>query len=128
MRRAIFPLAVIILAAAAYLWWRSARANAEEPRASLIPLLAEENTTGYGRATEADAVVFPRDLGPHDDYQTEWWYYTGNLETDVGRLFGFQLTFFRRALTPPTPKADDCNDPEEDESVTSALPPLCSRP
>jgi predicted secreted hydrolase len=43
---------------------------------------------------------FPRDLGPHEDYQTEWWYYTGNLETAGGRRFGYQLTFFRRALQP----------------------------
>ena len=45
---------------------------------------------------------FPQDFGAHEDYQTEWWYYTGNLETAEGRLFGFQLTFFRQALTPVT--------------------------
>jgi hypothetical protein len=37
--------------------------------------------TGFARATEPNAIEFPRDLGPHDDYQTEWWYYTGNLAT-----------------------------------------------
>lgn len=42
---------------------------------------------------------FPEDFGPHTDYQTEWWYYTGNLESEEGRPFGFQLTFFRQALT-----------------------------
>jgi len=45
-------------------------------------------------------IIFPRDLGPHEDYQTEWWYYTGNLKTSTGRPFGFELTFFRRALAP----------------------------
>ncbi len=45
---------------------------------------------------------FPRDFGPHPDYQTEWWYYTGNLDTPEGRHFGYQLTFFRRALLPPS--------------------------
>lgn len=45
-------------------------------------------------------LVFPRDFGSHEDYQTEWWYYTGNLETATGRPFGYELTFFRRALTP----------------------------
>jgi predicted secreted hydrolase len=35
------------------------------------------------------------------DYQTEWWYYTGNLVADGGQRFGYQLTFFRRALAPP---------------------------
>jgi predicted secreted hydrolase len=45
-------------------------------------------------------IQFPQDLGPHEDYQTEWWYYTGNLETEAGRPFGYELTIFRRGLTP----------------------------
>jgi predicted secreted hydrolase len=40
------------------------------------------------------------DLGPHPDFQTEWWYYTGNLAAADGRAFGYQLTFFRRAILP----------------------------
>jgi len=43
---------------------------------------------------------FPLDFGAHDDFQTEWWYYTGNLTAQDGRRFGYQLTFFRRALLP----------------------------
>lgn len=39
---------------------------------------------------------FPRDHFAHPAYQTEWWYYTGNLRTADGRRFGFELTFFRR--------------------------------
>jgi len=38
---------------------------------------------------------FPRDYFNHPDFQTEWWYYTGNLQTADGRKFGFELTFFR---------------------------------
>ncbi len=37
---------------------------------------------------------FPRDLYDHPDYQTEWWYYTGNLHSKHGRQYGFELTFF----------------------------------
>jgi len=37
---------------------------------------------------------FPRDLGSHPDTAIEWWYVTGELQAQ-GRLFGFQLTFFR---------------------------------
>jgi predicted secreted hydrolase len=44
---------------------------------------------------------FPGDHGAHPGYQTEWWYYTGNLHKGGGRPFGFQLTFFRRQLIPP---------------------------
>ncbi len=37
---------------------------------------------------------FPRDFGAHPDLRTEWWYITGHASAG-GRLFGFQLTFFR---------------------------------
>jgi len=55
------------------------------------------DTTSFRQAT-AQIWRF-QDFGPHQDYQTEWWY-TGNLETSEGRPFGFQLTFFRQALIP----------------------------
>jgi predicted secreted hydrolase len=42
---------------------------------------------------------FPFDHGSHDDFRTEWWYYTGHLRTGNGRTFGYQVTFFRRAVT-----------------------------
>lgn len=44
---------------------------------------------GYGYS-------FPRDHFAHDNFQTEWWYYTGNLQSQEGRRFGFELTFFRQ--------------------------------
>ncbi|MBV9271897.1 MAG: carotenoid 1,2-hydratase [Candidatus Eremiobacteraeota bacterium] len=43
---------------------------------------------------------FPRDHFAHDTYRTEWWYYTGHLQTADGRRFGYELTFFRFALIP----------------------------
>jgi predicted secreted hydrolase len=68
------------------------------------------DATGFARAMEPRLLVFPADAGSHDDYQTEWWYYTGNLTAPTGEHFGYQLTFFRRALAPPdrlTPRASD---------------------
>jgi predicted secreted hydrolase len=44
--------------------------------------------------------VFPRDHGDHPGYRVEWWYYTGNLTTDRGARYGFQLTFFRTQINP----------------------------
>jgi predicted secreted hydrolase len=41
---------------------------------------------------------FPRDHFDHPEYQTEWWYYTGNLKSADGHCFGFELTFFRQAV------------------------------
>ncbi|MBW1789253.1 MAG: carotenoid 1,2-hydratase [Deltaproteobacteria bacterium] len=50
---------------------------------------------------------FPKDHGAHSGYQTEWWYYTGNLESpDAKQNFGFQLTFFRVAIAPPGSERD----------------------
>ncbi len=43
---------------------------------------------------------FPRDHSAHPDYRVEWWYYTGNLQSESGARFGFQLTFFRIRLIP----------------------------
>jgi predicted secreted hydrolase len=45
---------------------------------------------------------FPRDLGAHWPYRTEWWYLTGQLDAPSGAgqpTIGFQLTFFR--VRPP---------------------------
>jgi predicted secreted hydrolase len=100
MKRILAVIILIVVIAAGYFWWQSTGEAADTSTTSLIPLLAEENTAGFAQATEPNNVSFPRDLGPHNEYQTEWWYYTGNLETAEGRPFGFQLTFFRRALTP----------------------------
>ena len=39
--------------------------------------------------------LFPADHGPHNEYRTEWWYFTGNVNAGEERHFGYQLTFFR---------------------------------
>jgi predicted secreted hydrolase len=63
-------------------------------------LRAAEESGGYLPVTGPCGLEFPRDHGPHPGFRTEWWYYTGNLTTETGRRFGFQLTFFRHQLTP----------------------------
>ncbi|MEO8607886.1 MAG: lipocalin-like domain-containing protein [Chloroflexota bacterium] len=56
--------------------------------------------TGYARAIQPWKWQFPADFGAHPQFQTEWWYYTGNLADESGRRFGFQFTIFRRAILP----------------------------
>lgn len=41
---------------------------------------------------------FPRDHFNHEDFQTEWWYTTGNLAAADGHQYGFELTFFRQGV------------------------------
>jgi predicted secreted hydrolase len=74
----------------------------------LIPVLTggaaaaptDPPATPFRLAQEGYRYEFPRDHGSHDAFRTEWWYYTGHLETTEGRRFGFELTFFRRAIAP----------------------------
>jgi predicted secreted hydrolase len=56
---------------------------------------------GFLQITGPCRLVFPADHGPHTDYRTEWWYYTGNLTDGKDRRFGFQLTFFRSGMQSP---------------------------
>ena len=61
---------------------------------------------GFARAEGPYAWQFPADFGPHPAFQTEWWYYTGNLADRTGRRFGYQFTIFRRAITPEAVDSD----------------------
>lgn len=72
------------------------------PRARLSAVQAVDGAAaaGFARVFAPRPFVFPADHGPHQEYATEWWYYTGNLDDASGHHFGFQLTFFRFGLTP----------------------------
>lgn len=60
----------------------------------VLPLEAQYKTAQPGFDYQ-----FPRDHFNHPDYRTEWWYYTGNLKAADGHRFGFELTFFRLAIS-----------------------------
>src|SRR3954470_10913318 len=76
----------------------------------LFALLAATFTTTlqpaeqYRLALPGNKFEFPRDHFKLPPFRTEWWYYTGNLRSSEGRRFGFELTFFRRALQPDLPE------------------------
>ena len=52
----------------------------------------------YKTAVPGYRYEFPRDHFNHEDFQTEWWYTTGNLIASDGRHYGFELTFFRQGV------------------------------
>jgi predicted secreted hydrolase len=60
----------------------------------VLPQLAAQ----YRTALPGYRYEFPRDHFNHPDFQTEWWYYTGNLKAADGHRFGFELTFFRQGV------------------------------
>jgi predicted secreted hydrolase len=53
----------------------------------------------YKIAEPGYTFAFPRDYFNHSDYQTEWWYYTGNVRSTDGHRFGYELTFFRQGVS-----------------------------
>ena len=75
----------------------------DEPFLSLVETLGGADTVGYARAMETRDFHFPGDHGPHEDFRTEWWYVTGNLDAEDGRELGFQFTIFRSSLAPTPP-------------------------
>lgn len=73
-------------------------------KSSLAPfvaafLLIQSLAAQYRTAVPGYRFEFPRDYFDHPDFQTEWWYYTGNLKSANGRHYGFELTFFRQAVS-----------------------------
>jgi predicted secreted hydrolase len=68
--------------------------------ASIAQAETDHSTKPFRHAVPGYAYRFPFDHGTHDDFRTEWWYYTGHLRTQDGRRFGYQVTFFRRAAEP----------------------------
>lgn len=69
--------------------------------ALLTAIAGSGQEAGYRAALPGYRYEFPRDHFSHPEFQTEWWYYTGNLHTPTGRAFGFELTFFRQAVARP---------------------------
>ncbi len=68
--------------------------------ADVVDVLSRPVDERFARALAPMQFQFPLDHGPHNDFATEWWYYTGNLTGEDGGAYGFQLTFFRSALAP----------------------------
>src|SRR5258708_8526026 len=65
----------------------------------LVTLLAQTPLAAqYRSALPGYHFEFPRDHFSHSDFQTEWWYYTGNLKSSSGHPIAFDLTFFRQAV------------------------------
>jgi predicted secreted hydrolase len=99
--KTLYWIALLILAGLAIFWGLAGMnfSEAQQPASSLV--VEVEKSVGFQRAEGPRNWDFPQDFGPHPDYQTEWWYYTGNLVSETGNRFGYQLTIFRRALLPP---------------------------
>src|SRR5574342_459848 len=67
-------------------------------------LLTSAMTSGedFKRALPGRTFSFPQDHFSHPEFKTEWWYYSGHLQTQDKRSFGYQLTFFRTGMNRDT--------------------------
>src|SRR5437016_9757424 len=101
MRKLALGMALLVaaLGVAFFALWPTGSRPRIEATVAVREALASDSA-GFARALAPRPLSFPSDYGPHADFRTEWWYYTGNLKTAAGRHFGFQLTFFRIALAP----------------------------
>ncbi|MGZ5045518.1 MAG: lipocalin-like domain-containing protein [Methylobacter sp.] len=109
----IFPgLIILLVILAVVVLWRSAMfpsdtesvadqpfSKAATPRVSSFSDVLSQGDADFARALKPQNFSFPFDYGAHNPYRTEWWYFTGNLQGSDGRKFGYELTFFRFALS-----------------------------
>ena len=57
-----------------------------------------EGSFTYKLALPGRKISLPADHYSHPDFKIEWWYYTGHLESESGKRYGYQVTFFRFGL------------------------------
>jgi predicted secreted hydrolase len=103
-------IAILMAAIGLVVWGLAFRQPATQVQASVIGMPTTPAQGSFAQVEKSQKLTFPQAFGPQPVYQTEWWYYTGNLETKDGRHFGFQLTFFRRGIEPPVDQAPRASD------------------
>ena len=103
MKNLIYALLIIAILVLGWLFLQQATIKPSAPKSTSDSLLAADNKL-YARVLQPRTFVFPQDHGAHPEYHIEWWYFTGNLHTATERKFGYELTFFRFALTPEQQK------------------------
>ncbi|MBT6575568.1 MAG: carotenoid 1,2-hydratase, partial [Gammaproteobacteria bacterium] len=99
MKNLIYALLIVVILVPGWLFLVKKTNTPPALETTSDSLLSTDNE-GYARVLKPRAFIFPQDHGAHPEYHIEWWYFTGNLQTAAERKFGYELTFFRFALTP----------------------------
>lgn len=109
MKKIIVPLVVVLLlvigAGAGLLLLPQKPASAPGSDLALAALLNSTNND-FAEVQPDWLFRFPNDHAAHPDFRTETWYFNASLQTSQSHFFGFQLNFFRLALTPEKPDTD----------------------
>jgi predicted secreted hydrolase len=99
----VFATLIVLLAFGVY---RVSTGQPDPIGADTVVIPLQSDPQGFAQPIDPWQWEFPRDHGPHPQFQTEWWYFTGNVVSADGRRFGYQFTIFRRALTPEQREAN----------------------
>lgn len=70
---------------------------------SVSDIMSSGDSSGFEKALSLRKFSFPEDHFPHNSFRTEWWYFTGHLNSADGKSYGYQFTIFRTALIPELP-------------------------
>jgi predicted secreted hydrolase len=110
MPNRLLAYAAALLAVFTFAWFGLSQLRGQsqpEYSADVVTALnGGQDNAGFARATTVIPFNFPADHAAHPEFQTEWWYNTGNLATADGRRFGIHYTIFRRALLPTAPNRE----------------------
>ena len=102
--RLALALAAAVLAGAWQLWSNAReRLNSPPERDIAMAALGADVGAEFARAQRSRPFRFPRDHALHEAFRSEWWYFTGHLQDEAERAYGFQLTLFRFELDATTP-------------------------
>ena len=105
-RKSTIAFAVSVAAASVLVAWTYHRSSNEPQlsnKGSLVApvgnFLQGHSDGSFEQASEVRTFEFPKDHGPHPTFESEWWYFTGNLSADNDDHYGYQFTIFRRSTT-----------------------------
>ena len=100
MTRYFIPLTLFLLGCFAVISQLSGSQPPVVAEISLQEALSDQSGR-FAKVEPGRTFDFPTDHGPHREFKTEWWYFTGNLKNDKGEHFGYQITLFRVGNLPP---------------------------
>ena len=98
-KRSVIVIAAFVLTVVA-VYWYSLIQNPMESESNTLSIaedILQSENQEFAKVTAPRDFIFPQDHGPHLDYRSEWWYFTGNVVATNGERYGYEFTVFRQA-------------------------------
>ena len=98
IRPAIFAvICVLLVTAALWIFYSPDPPELESSNLSISEDILQLDNQNFALVRGPREFNFPNDHGPHLEFRSEWWYFTGNVVTSNGEHYGYQFTIFRQA-------------------------------